>query len=182
MGRKPKLFLPLTVTFFDDDRIAEAGDGPSLLYLSMCLKCKAMGTDGRLMENQIERLHRKRWRAELATLAALQLVVQDEVTREWCIAAWFGHNDSLAEIDARRAVDRERKAAEASARRATDSERNPNGIRRNPVSEGREGKGMKGKEGNPRVHRFVDDGVGGCTTCPLPPTSRYHLRAVGDAS
>lgn len=188
MGRRPKLFLPLTVTFFDDDRIIDAGDGPSLLYLAMCLKAKAQGTDGRLRENQIGKL-RPRWRAELAKLAALRLVVQDEVTNEWCIAAWFGHNDSLAEIDAQRAADRARKAQKAAAqkREEANSGRNPDGIRaetsRNPLSEGKEGKGREGKEGNPRgLHRFIADEHDRCVDCLLPMNSRFHLRAVEEAS
>jgi hypothetical protein len=176
MGRKPKLYIPLTVTFFDDDRIIDAGDGPSLLYLAMCLKAKAQGSDGRLMESQIGRLNRPRWRAELAKLAALRLVVKDEVTEEWCIAAWFGHNDSLAEVDARRAADRARKSA--------DSRRNPAGNAAESALKGREGKGREGKEGNPAgsLHAFEHDGEGNCATCRLPHNHRLHLRLVEDAS
>jgi hypothetical protein len=174
MGRRPRLFLPLTVTFFEDDRIIEAGDGPTLLYLAMCLRCKVMGTDGRLQEIQIGRLNRPRWRTELARLATLGLVVRDEVTKEWCIAAWFGHNESLADIDARRTADRERKAA--------DSRRNPGGTA--PDSALRV-KGSEGKEeeGNPRgVHAFEHDGDGNCVVCRLPHDSRFHLRIVGESA
>lgn len=176
MGRKPKLYIPLTVTFFDDDRIADCGDGPTLLYLAMLLKSKALGTDGRLRETQLSRLHRPRWRAELAKLAALQLVVHDDVTDEWCISAWFAHNDSLDEIDARRAADRDRKAA--------DSRRNPGGKVPESALKEREGKGMEGKEGNPgaALHAFDHDGDGNCATCRLPARHRLHLRVVGEAS
>jgi hypothetical protein len=188
VGRKPKLFLPLTVTFYDDDRIIDAGDGPSHLYLAMCLKSKAQGTDGRLMESQIGRLNRPRWRAELAKLAALRLVVKDEVTDEWCIAAWFAHNDSMDEIDAKRAADRQRKAAKAAEQRqmdadsAGDSDRNPRGKVPDSALKGKEGKGKEGKEGNPRVHRFVVDDSGACGDCHLPAASRFHLRVVEEAS
>lgn len=176
MGRKPKLYIPLTVTFFDDDRIAEAGDGPTLLYVAMLLGCKALGTDGRLKEVQIGRLHRTRWRAELAKLAALRLVVQDELTGEWCISAWFAHNDSLDEIDARRAADRARKAA--------DSRRNPAGNAAESALKEREGKGMEGKEGNPAgsLHAFEHDGDGNCSRCRLPARHRSHLSLVEDVS
>lgn len=171
MGRRPKLYVPLTVTFFDDDRIIDAGDGPTLLYLAMCLKCKAAGTDGRLRANQIGKL-RPRWRAELAKLAALQLVVHDDVTDEWCIAAWFAHNDSLSDIDDRRAADRARKAA--------DSRRNPDGNAPDSALKETEGKERKGTEGNPRavLHAFDHDGDGNCVSCRLPADSRFHLRAV----
>lgn len=176
MGRKPKLYIPLTVTFFDDDRIADAGDGPTLLYLSMCLKAKALGTEGRLTETQIGRLHRSKWRVELAKLAALQLVVRDEVTEEWCISAWFAHNESLDEIDARRAADRARKAA--------DSKRNPAGNTTDSALKEKEGKGMEGKEreASGALHAFEHDGAGNCSRCSLPHNSRLHLRVVGEAS
>lgn len=174
MGRKPKLYVPLTVTFFEDDRIIEAGDAATLLYLAMCLRCKVMGTDGRLQETQIQRLNRPRWRAELGRLAALRLVVQDEMTGEWCIAAWFAHNESIDTVDARRAADRARKAA--------DSGRNPDGKVPDSALKERKGKGMEGKERNPRLHRFADDGSGSCETCRLPDASRFHLRAVEEAS
>lgn len=174
MGRKPKLFLPLTVTFFDDDRIIEAGDGPSLLYLAMCLKAKATGTEGRLKEAQIGRLSRPKWKAELRRLAELELVVWDEVSCEWAVAAWLVHNESLAAIDARRAADRLRKA---------DSGRNPDGTPPDSRLRGKEREG-KGKEGNPRgTHRFVDDGYGACAECPLPFANDIHLRLLaGDVS
>lgn len=188
MGRKPKLYIPLTVTFFEDERIIEAGDAATLLYLAMCLRCKAMGTDGRLREAQIQRLNRPRWKPELAKLASLGLVVRDEVTQEWCIAGWFGHNESLAEIDDKRAADRERKAAEAERRRGLDSGRNPSGIGPDSALKEREGKGMEGKgrnrhdaRGTRAVHAFEHDGAGNCA-CGLPPDSRFHLRIVGDAS
>lgn len=172
MGRKPKLYVPLTVTFFEDDRIIEAGDAPTLLYLAMCLRCKVMGTDGRLQEIQISRLNRSRWKAELTKLASLGLVVRDEVTREWCISGWFAHNDSLAEIDERRAADRARKAA--------DSRRNPAGNASDSALKEKEGKGREGTEGNPRtaLHRFEHDGDGNCEVCQLPFDSQYHIRSV----
>ncbi|WP_343871440.1 hypothetical protein [Dactylosporangium roseum] len=179
----------MTVTFYDDDRIIEAGDGPAHLYLAMSLRCKAMGTDGRLMESQIGRLGRPRWKAELAKLATLRLVVRDEITDEWCIAAWFAHNDSMEEIDTKRAADRDRKAAKAAERRqqeadsGSDSERNPSGKVPDSALKGREGKGKEGKEreGNP-LHRFAADDSGSCGTCHLPAASRFHLHVVEEAS
>lgn len=170
MGRKPKLFLPLTVTFFDDDRIIAASDGPSLLYLAMCLKAKATGTDGRLTEAQIGRLSRPRWKAELRKLAELELVVWDDVYAEWAIAAWLGHNESLESIDDRRAKDRARKA---------DSNRNPSGTVPDSALKERKGKGKEGKEREPRgAHRFVDDGYGACNECPLPFANDIHIRVI----
>lgn len=175
MGRRPKLYVPLTVTFFEDDRIIEAGDGPSLLYLAMCLRCKAIGTDGRLRETQMARLNRPRWRAELKVLAALELLIWDEVTDEWCVRAWFGHNDSTVEIDAKRAADRNRKR--------TDSERIPDGFQTDSAPKGKEGNGKEGKgmETPGPLHAYESDGDGSCLTCRLPVGSRYHLSVVEQA-
>lgn len=173
MGRKPKLFLPLTVTFFDDDRIIAAGDGPTLLYLAMALRCKAMGSDGRITEQQIARLNRPRWRRELDRLAEVRAVLFDESTSEWFIAAWFGHNEAMESIDARRAADRDRKK---------NSARIPDGF---PPDSGSQGKGRERKGRNPDrnpTHRFADDGSGTCTTCSLPEPNQVHLRLVGEAS
>jgi len=176
MGRRPKLYLPLTVTFFEDDRIIAAGDAATLLYVAMCLRCKSMGTDGRLRDTQIARLNRPKWRQELAVLAREQLVIWDEVTEEWCVRAWFAHNDSTAEIDDRRRADRERKRA--------DSGRNPDGIQADSAPKGKEGKGKEEKEGNPRgaLHAFADDGSGSCSTCHLPVGSQYHLSVVEESA
>jgi hypothetical protein len=179
MGRKPKLYVPLTVTFFEDDRIIEAGDGPSLLYIAMCLRCKVMGTDGRLSEAQIGRLHRPRWRAELKRLADLGLVIFDDDRLEWFVAAWFSHNEPISIIDAKRAADRKRKAEDR------DSGRNPDGFHSDSGPKEREGKERKGNARGalravPTPHRFDDDGTNCCLTCSLPFSNDVH--AVSEAS
>lgn len=165
MGRKPKLYVPLVVGFLDDDRIAVAGDGPTLLFVAMLLKAKALGTDGRLTEVQIGRLNRAKWRRELATLADLGLVLWDDLTGDWFIAGWFSHNDAVSVIEERRAVDRKRKA---------DSARNPNGKVPDSllvVEKSRE-------ERSEGIHAFSDDGLGRCATCAMPQPNRKHLRVV----
>ncbi len=181
MGRRPKLFLPLVVGFLDDDRIILAGDGPTLLYLAICLKVKALGTDGRLSEAQIRRLNRPKWKVELATLAELQLVLWDDEAGQWAVAAWFAHNEAVSQIEARRAADRDRKRAEAEQKRL-DSARNPNGFQSDSGSQREvERRKEKEREGNPRaVHVFVDDGQGCCDVngCGTLPTNSVHLRAV----
>lgn len=179
MGRKPKLYVPLTVTFFEDDRVIDAGDGPTLLYIAMCLRCKALGTDGRLQETQIARLHRSRWRAELKRLAEVGLVIFDESTHEWFVSAWFAHNEAIVRIDARREADRKRKAD-------GNSDRNPPGFHADSGPKGREGKERKGnaRAGALRVvpapHPFNDDGANCCLDCRLPYNNDIH--AVSEAS
>lgn len=171
MGRRPKLYVPLSVTFFSDERIIAAGDGATLLYLSMCLHAKALGSDGRLSELQIRRLHRPRWQVELHRLAELGLVLFDDESEDWFIASWFSHNESINAIEERRAADRKRKA---------DSARNPAGI-------GSDSALKKSKEKRREVtesaHRYADDGSGACSVCSLPPANQVHLKLIeGSAS
>lgn len=113
MGRKARLFLPLDVLFYDDDRVIAMGDGPTHLYLAMCLKTKAIGSDGRLSEAQVSRLGRTRWKAELARLIDVEAVLWDDETKFYVISAWFGHNEPISLIEAKRAADRERKRLKA---------------------------------------------------------------------
>lgn len=169
MGRKPKLYVPLTVTFFEDDRIIEVGDGPTLLYIAMCLRCKAMGSDGRMSEAQIARLHRPRWKVELHRLAEVGLVFYDDNLHEWFVAGWLKHNESMAAVDARLAADRDRKAK--------GSNRNPAGFHSDSALKEREGKEREGRN----LHRYADDGDGACSVCHLPSSNDVHLRSVETA-
>lgn len=172
------MFLPLVVGFLDDDRIAVAGDGPTLLYLAMCLKAKAIGSDGRLTEVQISRLNRPKWKRELATLADLELVLFDDGDGRWFIAGWFGHNDAISQIEERRAADRNRKRE---AKFQAESERNPPESGPDSLLSREKRSREKERVGNPRaVHVFVDDGQGCCDVagCGTLPINSVHLRAV----
>jgi hypothetical protein len=126
--RRPKLYVPLSVHFFEDDRVLAAGDGPTLLYIAMCLRAKALGTDGRLSEAQVKRLHRRRWRVEISRLTVLELVVLDRSTDQYVIASWHKHNEAIDVRNARLAADRSRKQDKRPAFQP-DSNRNPAGIR-----------------------------------------------------
>jgi len=135
MGRrKGGAFLPLDVNFLDDERIIEVGERPAWLYLAMCLKAKALLTDGILSETQIARLHVPGWQNRLARLHALELVWPTEDGR-WWITAWDKHNDRAETVQERRERDAERKR----------SERSPNGVRLE--SERREEKRREEKSG-----------------------------------
>lgn len=180
MGRKPKLYVPLTVTFFEDDRIIDVSDGPTLLYLAMLLQCKAMGSDGRMSEAQVARLHRPRWRAELKRLADVELVIFDDSTKEWFVAGWFGHNEAIAQVHARLAADRDRKAEKRQGFQA-ESDRNPNGFHGISGLKGREGKGRKGNPAG-NLHRYADSGDGVCSECSLPSMNVVHLRVAGESA
>jgi hypothetical protein len=110
MPRRGHLYLPVDVHFLDDDRIVAVGDGPTLLYLAMSLKAKALGTDGRLSEQQISRLNRPKWKSELSRLLAVRAVLYDGEMGDYFISAWFGHNEPVSQLEAKRAADRARKA------------------------------------------------------------------------
>ena len=116
--RKGAAFLPLDVHFLDDERIIEAGEPAGWLYLAMCLKSKALLSDGILSETQIARLHMKDWRRRLERLHALELVWPTEDGR-WWITAWDKHNDRAETV-------RERLIKDAMRKR--ESARNPNGV------------------------------------------------------
>jgi hypothetical protein len=113
LARRGRLYLPLDVSFFDDDRIIAAGDGPTLLYLAICLRCKQLAVDGLLSEAQISRLGRPKWKKELARLVELEAVLWDVERSFYVVAAWFSHNEAMSAIEERRAADRKRKAEEA---------------------------------------------------------------------
>lgn len=121
MVRTGRLHLPLDVMFFEDDRIIDAGDGGALLYLAMCLRIKQMKIDGRMSRPQIERLGRKAWRKELTKLVELRLVVGDDATG-YGVSAWLKHNDPIAELEAKREADRNRKRGGSGSKNGTDSE------------------------------------------------------------
>jgi hypothetical protein len=171
MGRRPKLYVPLSVTFFEDDRVIAAGDGATLLYLAMCLQCKALGSDGRLSDAQVARLHRPRWKTELRRLAELGLVVFDEAHAEWFVAAWFGHNDAISVVEERRAAERQRKAV--SGRKSGVFQ--PEGETDSAL---KGSKGREGKESRESAHRFVDDGSSCCAVCSLPSSNQVHFQLL----
>jgi 5-methylcytosine-specific restriction endonuclease McrA len=115
VGRRPKLYVPLTVTFFEDDRIIEAGDAATLLYLELCVLAKRSETDGTVARSQLSRVPRAKRMRELAALVDVGLVTIDEHCVR--IVDWLDFNESLAEADARRAIDRFRKELSEDVRR-----------------------------------------------------------------
>lgn len=109
VSRRGRMFLPLDVSFFDDDRIIAAGDDGACLYLAMCLRIKQLGSDGRLTPGQMTRLGRPKWRTEIHKLTAVEAVLRDPGTGHYVVAAWFSHNESMDLMISRLAADRERK-------------------------------------------------------------------------
>jgi hypothetical protein len=67
MPRQPKrLYVPLDVAFFDDEKILRAGEKAAYLYLAIITKAKQLDTDGVLTKGQIAKIgidtHRRRAR------------------------------------------------------------------------------------------------------------------------
>lgn len=116
------MFLPLDVNFMDDPLITACGEQPGWLYVAMCLKAKALLSDGVLTEPQVEKLAVKDWRKRLDRLLQVAdrdgktLVIDitdanDPVRRYW-ISGWDSHNDRAETVDERRAKDAARKKRE----------------------------------------------------------------------
>ena len=118
-----RLYLPLDVMFFDDEKIARVGERPAWLYLAMCCKAKQLGTGGYLTEQQVAKLAVPGWKARVRPLLAERLVTHAD--GRYFIPAWANWNDTAEQVADRRRKDRERKM----------SARNPNGVRADTVSD-----------------------------------------------
>lgn len=111
MGRTARLYLPLDVSFFDDDKVLEAGERAGWLYLAFACKAKATDSDGVLTKPQIAKLGVPGWQGRLADLLRTGLVVEHpETPGSYVVAAWLNWNDSREVREAKRAEDRRRKA------------------------------------------------------------------------
>jgi hypothetical protein len=86
-----------------------------LMYLEMCLFVKRAETDGLLAASQVDRIPRPDRKEELRRLVDVGLVAA--VPGGWHIVDWLDFNESLADRDARRALDRFRKELTEDVRR-----------------------------------------------------------------
>lgn len=109
--RRGSLWLPLDVNFFEDDRIMEAGEKATYLYLAMCLASKRLGTDGLLTPRQIAKLAIPGTRTRLQKLISLELV--HNFDRLYGVAGWGKHNDPMVLVAERRERDNLRKKGQA---------------------------------------------------------------------
>ena len=111
MSRKSaRIYLPLDVSFMDDDKIIRAGEQAGWLYLAMALKCKALGVDGVLSDVQIARLHVPDWHDRLEVLIREKAVVERKTG--YFLPAYLSWNESTKEKAARLERDRKRKAGQ----------------------------------------------------------------------
>lgn len=111
MSRKSaRIYLPLDVSFMDDDKIIRAGEQAGWLYLAMALKCKALGVDGVLSDVQVARLHVPDWQERLEVLIREKAVVERK--NGYFLPAYLSWNESTKEKAARLERDRKRKAGQ----------------------------------------------------------------------
>lgn len=107
-----RIYVPLDVTFFDDERILTAGEAAGWLYLAMCAKAKAIDSDGVLTELQVARLGVTGWRRRLGRLIESGLV-EEAMGTHYGITGWLKWNESAASRADRRQRDRDRKKGTA---------------------------------------------------------------------
>lgn len=108
-GRSPRLYVPLSAGFFDDDEIVAVGERSAWLYLVVLARIKQLDSDGLISEQQMGRLHIRDWRRRLQPLLDFGLIDQvSPVT--YRVRSWEKWNESAAERSERRAIDRDRKA------------------------------------------------------------------------
>ena len=112
MARKQKLYLPLDVEFFDDDKILAVGEKAGWLYLALCCEAKRRMSDGWVTKRQVIALQIPGWQARVATLVTAGLVVPDDpwAADRWLIASFLDWNLSAAQVMEGRERDRKRKS------------------------------------------------------------------------
>jgi len=123
MARTARLYVPLSVGFFDDDLVVAAGEKAGWLYLAMLTRIKQQDGDGLISRQQIGRLNVPSWQRRLSALLEYGLVEQVG-GQTYRIPGWSKWNESSDERAERLARDRDRKAKS----RGTDSGRNPEGV------------------------------------------------------
>ena len=109
-----RLYVPLDVGFFDDEKIVAAGEKAGWLYLTMLTKAKLLDTDGVLTKGQIAKLGITNWLPRLKALLETGAVVELPMARDtYAIAAWYRWNESKDARAQRLADDRDRKKSKS---------------------------------------------------------------------
>ena len=109
MARKAtRIYVPLDVNFFDDDKVLDAGEAAGWLFLNMIAKAKVVDKDGQLTSEQIKRIGVTRWQSRLESLVA-QGLVTPTLPGTYVISNWLKWNESRSDREERLRKDRERK-------------------------------------------------------------------------
>lgn len=116
MPRVARLYVPLSVSFFMNDKTLAAGEEGAWLYLRMLAMSKSLDSDGRLTRRQIDSLGIIDWVPRLERLLEARSVVVAEQSAQgidfdtvYAITGWLEWNESAADRAERLRVDRERK-------------------------------------------------------------------------
>jgi len=131
-----QLYVPLDVNAYEDSRLIRVGSAGELLWYRALQLAKRLETDGVLERAQLLRIS-PRGNHTIDSLVAVGLL--RPVDGETCfeLAGWLSRNPSVADIEAKRAADRDRKVRGGKANGTPVSGRNPDGIRteseRNPA-------------------------------------------------
>ena len=103
-----RIYVPLDVNFFDDDKVIEAGEAAAWLFLNMMGKAKQLDSDGLLTRPQMERLGVKGWQRRATRLTEVGLI-EETIPGTYVITGWLNWNESKAQRAARLKADRDRK-------------------------------------------------------------------------
>lgn len=119
-----KIYVPLDVTFFGDDKILDAGEKAAWLYLNMMTQSKASDSDGFLSRAQVAKLGVPGWQARLKALLVVEDRHGDRLVTEpdpgiYHLPAYAKWNELSADRRERLEKERQRKA-EAADRKAAE--------------------------------------------------------------
>lgn len=106
-----KIYVPLDVSFFDDDKIIDVGEKSGWLFLNMMTRAKALDSDGELSIGQMSRLGISDWKKRITALIDAELIeLRDDV---YCITSWLQWNESSQKRRERLEKDRKNKVNRA---------------------------------------------------------------------
>lgn len=154
-------FLPLDVSFMDDDKIVQVGVSGGWLFIAMLLACKRYGTDGTLTRPQMTRLGVDKWARTVESLIEVGLVMdisEDPNSRKtFWLPSWSHWNLLAHEREERR-----RQAVSAARKRwkthsGTHAERN---AERNAVDDAKKRREEKRYNSDPsHISEVVDNSL-----------------------
>lgn len=118
--RRPEKYVPVGVSFWDDDRIVEVGYMAGILFQQAMFCARREGTDGTVTISQIKRIKEytpARWEALTTAIPAVPdkgpLIEELPLTKgTYVIPSWFKWHQS----EDMRAADRERKASKGATK------------------------------------------------------------------
>jgi len=125
-----KIYVPLDVTFFGDDKILAAGERAAWLYLHMMTQSKAADSDGYLSKLQVAKLAVPGWQSRLKALLAVvdhdggRLVTEPE-PGTYYLPAYPKWNELAADRRDRLEKERQRKAEAADRKAAEQASKGP---------------------------------------------------------